>query len=237
MTITPIDPLETNTNIKTYPRHWKLPNGIQLIGISGHAGSGKDELAKLIYSTYTETYSERFADPLKEACAHAFGMPLSDFHSSEYKEISDPYWGVSPRMIAQFIGSELFRDHVWRLLPNDQNDFWVRRMWGKLSGLQRHQDDGDYEVGDTVVIPDVRFQNEIDFITDNDGVHIHLIREGADGKVGLENHQSESQNFSLAGGNTYVIKNDGTLEDLFERVKSLLSEKLTLTAYTVADNL
>lgn len=238
MPIISIDPFEPNNQVQTARRNWKLPNGVQVIGISGHAGSGKDSIYTMLGDEYAEVYGESFADPLKYACAHAFGIEQADFYSSDTKEIINPFWGVSPRMIAQFVGSELFRDAIWKLLPNDQNDFWVRRMWGKLGGGQRHDNDGFYTPGDTVVIPDVRFQNEVDFIHDNDGIHIHLLRDSADGNVGLENHQSEAQNFSLKGERTYVVTNNGTLEELFEQVRVIVKNSgIDLTPLSVTKNL
>jgi len=212
---------------------YKLLNNIQLIGISGHAGAGKDELAKMLYSTYVDTYSEAFAGPLKLACAHAFGMCERDFHDSAVKETDNSYWGVSPRMMAQFVGTELFRDHVWKLLRADYSDFWVKRMYGKLSGIQRHTEDGDYVEGDTVVIPDVRFTEEVEFIQVNKGVHLHITRASATGEVGIPNHASEAFNFPLTGEYTHILSNEGTLEDLYDRAKAIVTAHLNLTPYDI----
>ncbi len=238
MPIIPIDPYEPGANVgKTMRRNWLLPPAINVIGISGSARSGKDSVCTYLYSTFTETHSEAFAGPLKEAAAFAFGIPHRDFNDPERKELINPYWGVSPRMIAQFVGTEMFRDTIDKLLPNDHNDFWVRRMFGKLSGLQRHDLDGDYIDGDTVVIPDVRFQNEVDFVTDNGGIHIHLVREGATGNVGIENHPSEALNFSLTGERTYVLSNNGTLEELYAKVHQLVLANFKLTPYDITSDI
>lgn len=218
-------------------QNWLLPNDIKLIGISGPSGSGKSEVSKYLYTTFIDTYSEAFADPLKEAASIAFGIPLSEFNNPETKEVINPFWGVSPRMIAQFMGTELFRDQIWKLIPSDKNNFWVKRMYGKISGFQRGNNDGDYESGDTVINPDVRFQNEVDFITDNSGVHIHLVREGATGAVGITNHPSEALDFSLTGERTYVVVNNGTLEELFAQVHGIVVSNLKLTPYNISSNL
>jgi len=213
---------------------YKLPNNLQLVGISGHAGAGKDELAKMLYSTYVDTYSEAMAGSLKLACAHLFGMPDSDFHDPESKESINPYWGVSPRMMAQFVGTELFREHVWKLLRADLSDFWVKRMYGRLSGFQRHETDGDYVEGDTVIIPDIRFAEEVNFIEMNEGVHIHLTRNTATGEVGIANHPSEALNFSLTGRRTYVVTNNGTIEELYDKVNAIVTANLSLTPYEIS---
>ena len=217
--------------------NYKLPNNLQIIGISGHARSGKDSLCQMLYSTYTDTYSEAMAAPLKLACADMFGIPSADFNDPIRKEEINPYWKVSPRMIAQFIGTEFFRDQIWKLLPADQGNFLVRRMFGRLSTLQQHEEDGSYEEGDTVVIPDIRFQEEVDFINDNNGVHIHLSRGAATGEVGIPGHGSEALNFELEGERTYALTNNGTLEYLFGRVRVIVAARLNLTPYSISESL
>ena len=206
-----------------------------LIGITGHAGSGKDTLASYLYSTFTDTYTEAFADPLKAACAEAFGIPLKDFHTPGVKEEVKIFWGASPRMIAQFVGTEMFREVLWKLCPQINNDFWIWRMVAKITGLQRGDSDGDYTSGDTIVIPDVRFQNEYDWIIQNNGIVFHLTRPGADGTVGIPNHTSEQgiQDFH-APERTYHVNNNGSLEDLFSYVDPIVRSKFNLTPYKLS---
>ena len=59
--------------------------------------------------------------------AVAFGIPLDWFYQDDLKEEPHPNWGVSPRAIAQFMGTEMFRDTVAKLLPSVENDFWIKR--------------------------------------------------------------------------------------------------------------
>ena len=201
---------------------------IQLIGISGNAGAGKDTLGRYIYTHYQNIYKEAFADPLKDACSHAFGIPREYFDDSDLKNTVHEYWGVSARQIAQFIGTEVFRNNLDNLLKCDlNNDFWVRRLKGKISGALILETEGIYENGDTLVIPDIRFQNEIDFIYQNNGVIISLQRSGYEGNVGILNHVSESGISTLAfkPGAHYILENNGSIPDLynqFEQIKSSL---------------
>ena len=51
-----------------------VSTGVKLIGISGHAGSGKDSLAQHLHRIYTDTWILPFAGPLKDSCAQAFGI-------------------------------------------------------------------------------------------------------------------------------------------------------------------
>lgn len=167
-----------------------LTSGVSLIGITGHAGAGKDTVAEFLLATYANHYRYAFADPLKEAAAVAFGIPLQWFNSTSLKEVPHPNWNISPRKIAQFFGTELFRERIYQLLPSIESDFWVQRMIIRLNNQYVPEDEGTLGAGDTVVIPDVRFQNEYDWIISQGGIIIHLTRPGADGNIGIPGHAS-----------------------------------------------
>lgn len=196
-----------------------IPHGIQLIGIVGHARSGKDTIANYLHYSYKNCWTEAFADPLKTACAAAFGIPLEDFYDDEAKETENEFWGVSPRQIAQFVGTEMFRHTVHELIPGIvSGDFWVKRMIAKLSGL----DDSSYDAEDTVIIPDVRFRNEYLFITSLGGIILHLTRPGANGNIGIPGHASEQSFLMDAPEQTFSIINDGSLDDLYVIVDDVI---------------
>ena len=193
----------------------KLP---RLIGIHGHAGVGKDTIAMYLNEWYIDCYCESFASPLKDAASQAFGIPRFHFDQSEIKELDNPYWNVSPRKIAQFLGTEMFRETIAKLIPEIGNDFWVKRLEGKLTQQILLEDEGEYNENDCVVIPDVRFQNEYDWITGNNGIVIHLTRAGKDGNIGIPNHASESGIFLNAPSRTYTISNNSSIGDLYNEV-------------------
>lgn len=191
----------------------------KLIGISGRAGSGKNTVYDYLKEQYVDVYEEAFADPLKFAASEAFGIPLMDFYEPEKKEIPNPYWGVSPRKIAQFVGTEMFRNTVSGLIPGIESNFWIRRLESKLTGQSRSDKDGDYIPGDVVVITDVRFQNEYDWIIKNGGWMLFLERDSAAGEVGIAGHASESGIANIwAPERTQRIYNNHSLEVLYEYV-------------------
>jgi hypothetical protein len=209
------------------------PDKIQLIGIHGHAGVGKDTLAKYIYQHHNNTYREAFADPLKQACSHAFGIPIENFNDPELKSIRHPYWEVSPREIAQFVGTEMFRDKIHSLTAQKQWSHWVRRLAGKISGDILLDDEGTYQPGDTVIIPDVRFQDEVDFIISNDGVIITIQRSGYEGNVGISKHASEAGGLSIPHPYSYTILNSGSIPDMFNCFEAILPAMRTLNNITL----
>lgn len=198
---------------------------LKLIGIHGHPAVGKDTVSNYIWKTYQKVSGESFANALKNACSEAFGIDRDDFDDQDTKNVIDPYWGVSPRMIAQFVGTEMFREILWKLIPGASNDFWIRRLEGKLTcSLELYE--GLYEPGECVIISDVRFQNEYDWVVNNNGIIIHITRPGHTGAVGIPNHASESVlNFHNQEA-TYHVDNNGTLEHLFAQVDTIIGDSL-----------
>jgi len=178
----------------------------KLVGICGFAGCGKNTFAEEFHFFGYKEYA--FAAPVKAVCEEAFGVGLIYFTDRDMKEVPHPFWKISPREMAQKVGTELFREHFGQ-------DFWLKRM-----ELQFIRDfDSKEEV--KAVITDVRFQNEAQWILDNDGVLVHLTRPGYTGNVGIQGHASErginwkQLNFSRHGlASVFHVSNEGTKEML-----------------------
>jgi len=196
-------------------------SSLNLIGVHGHAGVGKDTAVEYLNEKYEAVYGESFAAPLKRAAAEAFGIPLSHFNARELKEAPNEYWGVSPRKIVQFVGTELFRHHAHTLLGDGYDTFWIHRIIGRLTGnLPPPEGEGYYEVGDTICISDVRFQNEADWIYSNGGWILHIVRPTFEGAVGIPGHPSEAGITFPNSSNTWIIHNDSTLEVFHQALDS-----------------
>lgn len=199
-----------------------MSNLPKLIGIHGKAQSGKDTVADFLVSTYKDTFSESFAGPLKDAAASAFGIYRGYFDDTEHKKKVIPFWGVSPREIAQFVGTEMFRETIVKLIPIVADYFWIKRLAARLTNEFIPDGEGDYLPEHTVVIPDVRFQNEYDWILSNGGIIIHLTRQGADGIVGIPNHPSENDLTFHTPERNYACENNGTLSDLYRKIADII---------------
>lgn len=202
-----------------------------IIGISGKALSGKDETGKIIMEYYKEKkfVVKKFADKLKEITAILLGIQRSDLESQEYKasvlpkdwwiykfgEKIIPYVGnegkldehilvkTTPRWLLQNIGTDCFRKLI-------HPDVWVISTFA------------DYDESKNVVITDVRFKNEADAIKKRGGIVIRIKRPTDDYSI---THPSETAlddypNFDA------VINNDGTIDDLKEKVINLLTTLL-----------
>lgn len=173
-----------------------------LIGITGSAGVGKDTVAEFLWKAHRFTRIA-FADPMKKATQTIFGLSDEQTWSRDLKEVTIPYWGLSPRRLFQMIGTDAMQTTFGR-------DVWVKR-W-KLS----------YDmVKDTssVVVPDVRFDTEAIAIRELGGTIINLQRHIDNGlEDDAKAHVSES------GIDTkfldHIIYNDGSFEELFDKVST-----------------
>ena len=195
---------------------------LKLIGIAGKAGSGKTTVAQFLARSCQQVYIENFADPLKDACVAAFHIDRAYFDDPAVKNEPNEYWGVSPRKIAQYAGTELFRTYMANLLGAEvANNFWVRSLEGRLTGqLDAPVGEGYYKPGNTVLIGDVRFQNEYDWIVAHGGNVINVHRSGLN-EVGIVAHPSEAGFNWWSPENNWNLVNESTLEDLYAQVTEL----------------
>jgi len=188
-----------------------------LIGIHGKSSSGKDTLGIELSRAYAslDIFAQRyaFADTLKDVCMEMFNLSSKYFHEEGLKNIPVAPWNVSPRQIMQFVGTELVRNNIDKLLGTTAESLWITVLEQKLS---------HYKETATVIITDVRFQDEYDWIIKNNGKIIHLTRPGYDGKVGIPSHQSEADINLHSKEKLYEIVNDGTFEDLENKVSKLI---------------
>lgn len=165
------------------------------VGLSGPAGCGKDTAAQglLEFLGYARI---ALADPLREATAALLGVPTRQLHDREYKERDVPCLGVSPRRIMQTMGTEWGRSVIG-------DDVWIRLLSMRAA---------DY---DRVVVPDVRFDNEAEWIRSQGGVVFRIERPGC---AAVEAHPSEGGVSDRLIDGT-IINNAGTHE-LMERTRS-----------------
>lgn len=169
--------------------------GIKLIGIHGKARSGKDTMANFLVENHGFT-KMAFADPIKWAVSSAFGIPVNEVYSDEFKEMTHPVWGMTGRQILQLFGTEAMRETFG-------THFWVRRWMMDYEKLRTVS---------SVVVSDVREEHEAEVIRDIGGLIVHLRRDGA-GLGGVEGlHSSESG--IKVHERDIIIHNNGTLQNL-----------------------
>lgn len=189
----------------------EFPDNITLIGITGVKRSGKDTIGEYLCETRGFTRLG-FADPLKVACKAIFSFTDEQLYGKD-KETRDEYWGDSPRLFMQVVGSELFRETLPKFCKNVGSDIWVKSLERKMNVLYTDNP----RTNNKFVITDVRFPNECKFISEMGGT---MIRVNRPQKKVTDVHASEQHVKTMKVD--YEVENDGTLKDLFVKVELLL---------------
>ena len=141
-----------------------------IIGVIGFIGSGKGTAADILVEKYGFVKLS-FADAVKDATAAIFGWQRSLLEgdtdeSRSFRETKDEWWSTkfgydfSPRLALQLMGTEAGRDVFHK-------DVWVYALERKM------------EMYKNVVIADVRFPNEIEWMRSKGGFAVRVCR-GAD---------------------------------------------------------
>lgn len=181
-----------------------------LIGIMGRKYSGKDTIANYLVAQHG--YQKiSFAEPLKKGCQVMF--QFNDKQLEEDKEVVDEYWGITPREVFQYIGTEVFRDGMEKLIPGIKNNFWINTAMKKHYNLRG--------IGINTVISDVRFPNEVDRIRKEGGIVIKVMRSSLENS---DNHASEIQIDEIVGD--YQVINDSDFNSLYDKIDTIVN-KLT----------
>lgn len=185
-----------------------------VIGLSGRAGCGKDKAADALTSSGA-FISIRFAQALKDGLNAMFGFTNDQWNDREWKETEIELLGKSPRQLAQTVGTEWGREMV-------HPDVWVACL---ALRIKRHiysaQEPGDIK---SIVIPDLRFQNEADWIKDNQGIIIEIQRDSNEDLTTHSDHKSEG-GISLLMID-HIIQNNGTIDELQFNVRALAAKAL-----------
>ena len=134
---------------------------MKLIGIHGKKRAGKDTAGKIIQEQLGFKI-DSFADPLRKFGLMTFGI------NEENREQLIESIGVSGRQVLQLVGTEVGR--------NINQNFWIEALRFRNPSLEN------------IIITDVRFNNEAEFITSNGGKILKIVRPSLESS---DNHASE----------------------------------------------
>lgn len=218
---------------------------MSIIGIIGFAGSGKSTVGDYLIEKHGYM-GDSFAKPLKDVVASVFGWPRhllegDTLESRAWREKPDEWWEkqldwnnnpskriserFTPRVALQLWGTEVCRSSF-------HDSIWIMSLKYRLKGASK------------TVITDCRFPNEIAAIREMGGKVIRVKRgpdpvwfnyavtaNGGDTPQSTKSamkldelgiHRSE---WSWIGYPVdYVIRNDGTLEELEEQIECFLNQ-------------
>lgn len=143
-------------------------SGVRILGLSGKAGSGKTTLA---------TYLVQKHGYVPVSLADHFKVDAVVRHGAPIEEVFGSWKSPETRKLLQITGTEMGRD-----VHGD--DIWTRTAETLIYGMA--------QAGVTrVVVPDVRFENEVDWVRSLGGVIVRLTGRG--GATGANaQHSSET---------------------------------------------
>ena len=179
---------------------------MKLIGLIGKAGVGKDTAADFLsldhqYSKYA------FAEPLY-AMVNALITPHPGaWQDRKWKESPIPWIGKSPRQLLQTLGTEWGREMI-------HPDLWTNAAGRRLRAVM------DFGMATGMVVSDVRFHNEADWILENGGVLVEITRPNVQG---VQPHISENAEWTTYP--RFVVANNSSIA-AFRKELNLLTESI-----------
>lgn len=155
---------------------------IQILGLTGRAGSGKDTAATMIKEALQargkRVQCMAFADPMRWMLA-ALGVPMHAMMDRDMKEAALPgFNSASYRHMMQTLGTEWGRHQLGE-------GFWTERLAARLDALAEV-----HKVPEVLIITDVRFANEAMWITHRGGRVVRVSRPCVEP---VRTHVSEQQ--------------------------------------------
>jgi hypothetical protein len=210
-----------------------------IIGFCGFIGSGKDTAADYLINEH-QFRRDSFANALKDSVSQVFGwdrvlLEGRTKEGREWREQIDPWWAerlsiphLTPRWVLQYWGTEVCRQGF-------HDDIWIASLENRIRKTK-----------DNIVISDVRFPNEMKAIK-NAGGKVVRIKRGPEpvwfqdaanvnagpknmnwtiSKLKLEELKIHSSETSWIGYPLdSIIENNGTIDDLFHRLETLIKSR------------
>jgi hypothetical protein len=190
-----------------------------IVGLSGFKGSGKDTVAAYLVKEHGFE-RKAFADPIKQSIAKLFDIPFSEVE--KMKNDKDAYVAIGGLetsaseyeqwIMYKGIPAITFRQFLQRYGTESHRDIFGEDLW-----LEPTLPSNGIYSGRKIVVSDVRFANEAKRIKEFGG-RIWFINRITD-RSSFDPHSSEILDF----GTDWSIPNNGTIEDLYDRIEEALS--------------
>lgn len=142
---------------------------MQIIGLGHYSRTGKDTLAQMVGARVPlgrRVVVRSFAWKVKDICHQLYawaGVREPEFYESgegeSAREVKLPALNVTPVELWVAMGTPAIRENVY-------NGTWVDFLLN------------EYKSADVLIIPDVRFPNEVDAIRSRGGWLVKVVREG-----------------------------------------------------------
>lgn len=176
----------------------------KIIALCGYKRCGKDTAANYIQRFGYQKVS--IAQPLKDSCKGLFGLTDEQLHGSE-KEIVLQEYGVTPRKLMQFFGTEMMQLKLQEICPTQGKKFWINRLLKSVSKNERY------------VISDLRFHHEYDSLKELYGDSSIVIKVLNSHIIEQDEHISETEWKKI--NVDYVVHNNTDIEYLHRQIDEI----------------
>lgn len=191
----------------------------------------------------SDWHTRRFAGVLKKATAMILGCDLADLEKDSFKNTPlGEEWRVYPLTY-----KDVYGEHRKLFMSEDELESWIEnekplsiddiedsyvltpRLILQLLGTEGGREVihpniwinatiGNLKPEDRAIVTDVRFPNEVEGIKKKGGIVIRVVRPS---KISTSTHPSETSLNDYKDWD-YIITNDGTLEELEQKVITML---------------
>lgn len=204
---------------------------MKIIGLTAKKGSGKDTFADYLVKNHGYVKLS-FAQYIKESAKVLFQWTDEHFEQDK-KEIKDEYWNISPREFLQQFGTYFLRNFLHILnceelkIYNDTKivlsgkkkfTFHIKRLNLHITELYKIN-----SVNNKIVISDIRFEDEYEYVKKLGGTIIKIERPNIKDNI-YSQHESESFFDKLQ--EDHLIKNISSLEIFYNEIEYLLKNKM-----------
>ena len=216
-----------------------------IIGLIGQKRVGKDTVSNILKNIDVACVFKcmALADPIKDIARIMFNFTEEQLYD-DAKDVVDPKWGIKPRDFFEQFGTNIMQFDIYKYIPNletqvEKRLFWVHSLLAKLKDY-----DNNTNTNTNIIITDIRGTHEICEInkfTGEKAIFIRIVKEIEKKKDKKDKHDKNDKNIYSSHihitqreaneiPEKYIfdtIINDGTLEDLVEKVREILiKEKL-----------
>lgn len=217
-------------------------NKFKLVGLLGNAHTGKDTTGELLQDISGTPHVFAFADKIKDILVDLYRLSdeqvrgdqkemdtqykcskCPSCHSMEtsllsydnlstckvctytgHSSVFNKFW--TPRTMMQFIG-----DTLRKVNPNVWIDYMQLELDAAMVATKKDKDKTKF-----IIITDLRYKNECDFVWAKGGEVWRVVRKDAEKEtVGFTNHVSESEQKEIPDASLQaILKNDGSKDYL-----------------------
>lgn len=185
-----------------------------LILLCGYKRCGKDTVATYLSNKYNFCHL-KISFLLKKTLKLLFNFSDEQLEG-DLKEKIDNQWKITPRDAMKFVGTDIFQFNIQKLIPEIRRNFWINGLCEKINT--------DYKDNkNNLVISDLRFLHELDYIYSNVPTHdiiiVKILREGL---IIQENVTDVSENEHLNFKFNHIIVNDNDIDSFKSTIDSLI---------------